>query len=658
MPAPPFRLDPHDDPDFTRRLILPGAPAGRWLALTYAQDRFAPARRPMLRFLTPDGPTDALLPGAVLGRAFWLGPVPDGTTAILLAPPSGLRVEAARLLPLWAVLARAARRRPLILAEALLRAAQRDARRFRNALRIAAVVTPLSGYAGWRAERARAFEPALDRPPATACRVGLRLDAAPHEAEAVRRSLSALLAQSHRDWCLALSWRGAPPAGAALPRDARIAESGDLPEGADALGLLRPGDVLAPDALAHLAAALDGADLVYADEEVETPDGPAPRLKPAWSPDLALATGYPGRPMLVSRDLLARCGWAPGRGLAALAPACFLAVDPARVRRVPRILCRGPAAPQAGDEPGEPWAPGLGEALRRAGSPAVPRAGGGLVWPLPDPAPQVSVVIPTRDRPDLIRTAVRGVLEETDYPALDLVIVDNGSVDPLVHTFYAGLEGDPRVRRIDRPGPFNFSALVNAGVAASGGSVVLLLNNDVAVREPGWLAEMVRLAVRPGIGAVGAKLLYGNGRLQHAGVVVGLGGRAGHTLRNRPADTPGHLGRLRVTHEVSGVTAACLAVTRAAFDAVGGFDAEAFAVDFNDIDFCLRLQAAGYRNLWCAHAVLDHHESVSRGPSVGPARVRFEAEAARFSDRWRQVIRDDPFYHPAFSVTTFGEDLE
>ncbi|ACL56831.1 glycosyltransferase family 2 protein [Methylobacterium nodulans] len=652
MSAPPLRLAPHDDPDFTRRLVLPRDPGGRWLSLTLAANRFARPSRPMLRFLRAEGHADVLLPGPVLGRASWLGPVPRGTTAILLAAPAGeVRIEAARLLGLTSVLARASRRRPAMLAAALFHAGRRDLRRFHTMLRIAAAVTPLDGYAAWRAERARAFEPALDRRAPSSRRIGLRLEAEATELAAVRRSLSALLAQSHRDWRLALAWRGAPPGQGSLPQDSRILSGPGFPE-AEAVGVLHPGDVLAPDALAQLADALDEADLVYADEEVETGAGLRPRLKPAWSPDLALATGYPGRPLLIARPLLESCGWDPAQGLRALAPAAFLAVAPERVRHVARLLCRRPDAPE------EPVAD-LAAALQRAGSTAtLRREGADLLWPLPAPPPLVSVVIPTRDRPDLIRVAVRGVLEETDYPALELVLVDNGSVDPEVAAFYAGLATDARVRRLDRPGPFNFSALVNAGVAASRGAVVVLLNNDVAVREPRWLAEMVRLAVRPGIGAVGAKLLYGNGRLQHAGVVVGLGGRAGHILRNRPADTPGHLGRLRVTHEVAGVTAACLAVTRAAFDRVGGFDAEDFAVDFNDIDFCLRLREAGLRNLWTPHAVLDHHESVSRGPSVGAARVRFEAEAERFAARWRGVIRDDPYYHPAFSVTTFGEDLE
>ncbi len=281
-----------------------------------------------------------------------------------------------------------------------------------------------------------------------------------------------------------------------------------------------------------------------------------------------------------------------------------------------------------------------------------------VAWPLPDPAPLASVVIPSRDRLDLISTVSRGVLEATDYPAIELIVVDNGSTDPAVLAFYEELKRDSRVRIVSFPQPFNFSAMVNAGVAAASGQVVVLLNNDIGVRGPGWLGAMVRQAIRPEVGAVGAKLLFGDGTLQHAGVVVGLAGRAGHILRRRPADTPGHLGRLRVAHEVSAVTAACLAVSRDKYLAVGGFDAETFPIDFNDVDFCLRLGAKGWKTIWTPEAELFHFESVSRGPSVGAKRERFEREAALFTARWLDVIRHDPFYHPALSLTTFGEDLE
>ncbi|OAS26219.1 glycosyltransferase [Methylobacterium platani] len=658
MAARACRIAPRtDDPDFTRALVPDAPAAGRWLALDYALDRFAEPVRPLLRFVRADGThEDALLPGPVLGRAVWLGPVPPGTTDILLAAPAeGFRIEAARLLSRFSMLALCARRRPGKLPVALYQWLRRDARRLRNTLRIAAGVRPLAQYPVWKAERARAFEPALDRAPPGQPRLGLILEAAPAEAEAVRRTLAALLAQSHRDWRLALLWRGPAPAG--LPADPRIAGD-DRPDGV-AIGHLRPGDVLAPDALAHLAAAFAGsepADLAYADSEEETPEGLRPRLKPGWSPDLALTTLYPGRPLLVGAALAARCGWEPGTGARALLLAATLA-GPARARRIPRILCR--TAPEAPDPDGH--AVDLAAALSSAGHPAAPARNGAVLdldWPLPDPPPLVSVVVPTRDRPELLQVAVRGVLHDTAYPALELVVVDNGSTDPAVAALYAQWRSDPRVRILDRPGPFNFSRLVNDGVAASRGAVLVLLNNDVEVLHPDWLSAMVRQALRPGVGAVGAKLLFGNGRIQHAGVVVGLGGRAGHILRNRPADTPGHLGRLTVAHEVAGVTAACLAVAREKFAAVGGLDAEAFPVDFNDIDLCLRLGARGWTSVWTPRAVLAHHESVSRGPSVGPARARFDAEGDRFATRWRAVIRDDPYYHPAFSVTTFGEELE
>ncbi|MFH6781187.1 MULTISPECIES: glycosyltransferase [Methylobacterium] len=659
-PAPgACRIAPRtDDPDFTRELI-PGRPvAGRWLALDYALDRFADPVRPLLRFARSDGThEDALLPGPVLGRAAWLGPVPPGTARILLAAPAeGFRIEAARLLSRGAVLAIGARRRPDKLPVALYQWLRRDARRLRNTLRIAAGVRPLAEYSTWKAERARPFEPALDRVPAGPLpRLGLILEAAADEAEAVRRTVAALLAQGHRDWRLSLTWRGPAPAG--LLPDPRIAAD-TLPDGV-AMGHLRPGDVLAPDALTHLAAAFAGsapADLAYADSEADTRDGLRPSLKPGWSPDLALTTLYPGRPLLVSAALVARTGWAPGQGARALLLAATLA-GPARIRRIPRILCR--AAPEAPDPDGHEA--DLAAALERAGAPAALVRTGDVLdldWPLPEPPPLVSIVIPTRDRPELLRVAVRGVLQDTAYPFLELVIVDNGSTDPGVAALHAEWESDKRVRRLDRPGPFNFSRLVNDGVAASRGAVLVLLNNDVEVLHPDWLTAMVRQALRPEVGAVGAKLLFGNGRIQHAGVVVGLGGRAGHILRNRPADTPGHLGRLTVAHEVAGVTAACLAVTREKFDAVGGLDSEAFPIDFNDIDFCLRLGARGWHAIWTPRAVLAHHESVSRGPSVGAARARFEAEGDRFAARWRGTIRDDPYYHPAFSVTTFGEELE
>ena len=211
---------------------------------------------------------------------------------------------------------------------------------------------------------------------------------------------------------------------------------------------------------------------------------------------------------------------------------------------------------------------------------------------------------------------------------------------------------------MERPGPFNFSALTNAGVAESTGEVLVLLNNDITVIGSDWLERMAREASRPEVGAVGAKLLYPDDRLQHGGVVVGLGGAAGHLYRGRPGDAGGWLDRLQVTHEVSAVTAACLAVSRAKYDAVGGLDEELFPVSFNDIDLCLKLQAAGWTNLMVPGAVLYHHESASRGHDhAGAKQKRAEREAAAFAEKWLPVMRDDPYFHPGFSLLRFDLSL-
>ncbi len=642
--AVPFRLEPVEGDPFGHRLALNGVRAG-WIRLSYRTDPALSRLRPMIRALRSDGAVqDFVLPGGA--RAHWLGLLPLDTAEIRLAAPPGFALDRVARRSEAGLLRECLEKRPIRAVSALYERIRGDARRYRDTLRGACAVTPLAGYPRWAAERA--VPPAVSRSD-RAVRVIL---AETGDVEALGRTLASLRAQTHRHWAVSiLSARAVPDPD---PRVGVLAPSGDrvladLVGAGEALCLLEPGDVLAPDALAHLAAALDGASLTYGDE---IRDG-APRLKPDWSPDLALAGGYLGRPWLVARGRLSDVLDQPLDSSADLGLRLDIAVarGAGPVRHVPRILAQTVGAP--------PTAAARAAALRRSGV-AILEPGGvpDLLWPLPEPAPLASIVIPSRDRLDLITRVCRGVLHETAYPAIELVIVDNGSTDPAVLAHYETLRTDPRVTILSDPAPFNFSRLVNAGVAASRGAVVVLLNNDIAVLEPGWLDAMVRQALRPEVGAVGAKLLYGDGRLQHAGVVVGLGGRAGHILRRRPGDSPGHLDRLRVAHEVSAVTAACLAVTREKYEAVGGFDAEAFPVDFNDVDFCLRLGARGYKTVWTPAARLAHLESVSRGPAVGAARARFETEGERFVARWRDVIRHDPFYHPCLSLTTFGEDLE
>ena len=226
-------------------------------------------------------------------------------------------------------------------------------------------------------------------------------------------------------------------------------------------------------------------------------------------------------------------------------------------------------------------------------------------------------------------------------------MIDNGSTHPRTLALYAQYAAYPRFRVEIRPGPFNFSAAVNRGVALSDAPLVLLLNNDIETIEPSWLKEMVACLDYPGAGIVGAKLLYPDRTLQHAGVIAGLGGYAGHWHIGRPDDEPGPLGRLAFRQSLSVVTGACLLVRRACFEAMGGFDAEAFPVAYNDVDFCLRAGAAGWRVVWTPFARLVHHESATRGSDEEEAnRARHAREKAALRARHHTDTLEDRAYNP------------
>ena len=651
---------------FDRRLVIEGDPDSCWIVLSYSTDRMAPPLRPMLRLIRADGSVqDFVLPGVTLTRAHWLGLLPSDVTEIRLAiaENSGFSLERVGLRSHTSLFCECLVSRPLRAVAALYERSRRDERRFRDILRGACAVTPIARYPAWSAGRGDRLLPEHH---ASGPTIRVLIPVRSGEGRGLARTIESLRAQAHANWQADIRWE-AREAEAPLPQDGRLSQGtwqdaalrGGLTAEADALCLLRPGETLHPDALSLLGrqmASRPELDLIYADSQNEAG---TPALKPDWSPDLALVTGYFDTPALLSRALIAGL---PNRAVGSIdvfADDLRLCVASAvrHVVHIPRVLCRTPRVPSDLT----PRAAALSLHLATIAVPAEADLRDRQVdlrWRMPQPAPAVSIVIPSRDRFDLISRVCRGILHETTYPTIEVVIVDNGSTDAQVLDFYETLRRDHRVQVIIEPAPFNFSAMVNRGVAAAAGDIIVLLNNDVAVLQPDWLDAMVRQASRPEVGAVGAKLLYGNGALQHAGVVVGLGGRAGHILRRRPAGTPGHLGRLRVAHEVSAVTAACLAISRAKYEAVGGFDAEAFPIDFNDVDFCLRLGRAGYKTVWTPAATLAHLESVSRGPSVGEARRRFEREAERFVERWRDVIRHDPYYHPALSLTTFGEDLE
>lgn len=277
--------------------------------------------------------------------------------------------------------------------------------------------------------------------------------------------------------------------------------------------------------------------------------------------------------------------------------------------------------------------------------------------------PLVSVIIPTRDQYYLLRMCIEGLLLRTDYRPIEVIIVDNGSVESDAVRYLASLDSREDVKIIRDPRPFNFARLSNLGVASSSGDICLFLNNDVNVINSGWLDEMVSHAMRPEVGAVGAKLYYENDTLQHGGVVLGIynarGSVAGHIHRGVPRGSPGYFGRLNLTVGVSAVTAACMAMRRDVFDEVGGFNEVDLAVSFNDVDLCLRARTAGYVIIWTPHAELFHYESVSRGgPRETPEKAaRNDAERACLRRNWAATLDDDPFYSPNLSLESASFDL-
>jgi glycosyltransferase involved in cell wall biosynthesis len=269
---------------------------------------------------------------------------------------------------------------------------------------------------------------------------------------------------------------------------------------------------------------------------------------------------------------------------------------------------------------------------------------------LPTPPPLTSILICTRDHEALLRKAIDSICDKTTYPNYEIVVLDNGSRDPATRDYLASLSTRPGITVIRDDSAFNYSRLNNAAVRRARGTVLCLLNDDIEVLTPGWLDEMVSFAVQPDVGAVGARLWYPDGTLQHGGVIIGAGGVAGHAHPRLAKGQRGYFSRAVLQQEISAVTGACLVVRREVYEQVGGLD-EDIAVAFNDVDLCLRIRAAGYRNIWTPFAELIHHESASRGYEDNPDKLaRFQREIRFMQDRWGETLERDPHYNPNLSM--------
>ncbi|MBU9439701.1 glycosyltransferase [Burkholderia multivorans] len=438
------------------------------------------------------------------------------------------------------------------------------------------------------------------------------------------------------------------------------------------VALLDHDDILPEHALYMVVKAINehpGARLFYSDEDKLTPDGRriAPYFKSDWNPELFLTQNLFSHLGVYETALVREVGGFrkgfEGSQDHDLALRCIEKAGHSAVHHIPHILYHWRVVPGSTAASGaeKPYALTAGiraveEHLQRIGVEAtVSQAASdiGLIrvrYAMPAPAPLVSIVIPTRDGVELLRQCVESIFTRSTYPNFEIIIVDNGSVKPETLAYFDSLNTRPNVRVLRDDRPFNFSALNNAAVSQSHGEYICLLNNDIEVITPEWLEEMVSLAARPGNGAIGACLWYPNDTLQHGGVMLGLGGVAGHIHARLPRGAFGYFGRAVSTQNLSVVTAACLLIRRSIYDEVHGLDEE-LAVAFNDVDFCIRVRNAGYRNVWTPYAELYHHESATRGSDLSPEKARRFAREIRFMEqRWGAALFNDPAYNPNLTL--------
>lgn len=440
--------------------------------------------------------------------------------------------------------------------------------------------------------------------------------------------------------------------------------------------LLDHDDELSPRALARVAleiARRPDAHFFYSDEDKIDERGERfdPYLKPDYLPDLLLGQNCLSHLSVIRTSKIREAGGfrvgLEGSQDWDLALRLTRTVPPAGIVHIPEVLYHwraiaGSTARAVGEK--NYTVTSAERALRdhfaALGLPVELRAVPGDHWrivrPVPSPTPLVSLLIPTRDRLALTRTCVESILAKTGYPNFEIVIVDNESVEPATLAWFSEIAArDARVRVLRYAEPFNYSAINNFAVSHARGEIVGLLNNDLEAIHADWLGEMVSHAVRPEIGCVGAKLLYPDGTLQHAGIILGLGGVANHAFYRQPGHTDGYKNRARLTQNYSAVTGACLLVRKAVYEQVGGLNARDLAIAFNDVDFCLKVRAAGYLNLWTPFAELYHHESASRGSENTPDKqARFAREVDYMQRTWGRELESDPAYNPNFSLEIEG----
>lgn len=516
----------------------------------------------------------------------------------------------------------------------------------------------------------------------------------------LRQAIDSVLSQSYTNWQLCIADDNSPNARIRevikeyAERDPRITyvfrpKNGHISQATNSaaelaageyVGFLDHDDELREHALYMVARELQinqKVDLLFSDEDKISPEGKRhdPYFKSDWNPELLLCHNCVCHFTVVRRSLFQKLGGLRSECNGAQDWDLALRVSELttrdRIAHIPHILYHwrvidGSTAKETAAKPYVTAAQikAVSEHLMRRGDfgasvESIPELSMLRVrYTVPSPPPLVSLIVPTHNQKKLLAQCVDGILNLTDYKNIELIIVDNRSDDPETLEYLAGLpHKDSRIRVIRDDGPFNFARINNDAVRHARGEILGFINNDIQVIRPDWLHEMVSNVVRKDVAAVGARLLFPNGTVQHAGVITGIGGVAGHQFKTHSMNSLGYFCRAVLPQNLSAVTAACMLVHKQQFHKVGGFDQEHLAVAFNDIDLCLKLREAGGLIVYTPYAELIHHESVSRGYEDSPEKkARFNREYKVMQDRWGAKLTSDPFYNPNFKLT--GADYE
>ena len=434
-------------------------------------------------------------------------------------------------------------------------------------------------------------------------------------------------------------------------------------------------DLLSEHALYWMADYIDNhpeVRLIYSDEDKIDDQGVRkdPYFKSDWNVDLFYSQNMFSHLGLYDASLVRQVGGFrvgfEGSQDYDLVLRCIEHLQPSQIGHVPKVLYHWRVHPlsTASSLDAKPYAQLAGEKalnehfLRSGIRGHVEYVGNGYraFYDIPDPEPLVSLIIPTRNAMELVRQCIDSILERTTYKNYEIILIDNGSDDQAALDYFRLLSENPRICVVREDSEFNYSALNNAAVRKAKGEYVGLINNDIEVITPEWLSDMVAIANQPGVGAVGARLWYPDYTLQHGGVILGIGGVAGHSHKRLPKERRGYFERAALMQSFSAVTAACLVIQKKHYLAVGGLNEVDLKVAFNDVDFCIRLRDSGLRNVWTPYAELLHHESATRGDDIQPEKQRrFESEARYMLVHWGDTLNHDPAYNP--NLTLAREDF-